>query len=80
LPRAQSYISPTTSRFDSTSGRRQKDNWDLDSSSLGLTLRRTVKARDLAGEANDQESQDLMVERITVRQKTIWMLKSFLKT
>jgi len=37
------------------------------------------KARDLAGEANDPESQDLMVERITLHQKTIWMLKSYLK-
>ena len=36
-------------------------------------------ARDLAGEANDQESQDLMIGRITLHQKTIWMLKSFLK-
>jgi len=38
------------------------------------------KARDLAGEANDPESQDLMIERITLHQKTIWMLKSFLKS
>ena len=37
------------------------------------------QARDLAGEANDPESQDLMIERITLHQKTIWMLKSFLK-
>ena len=38
-----------------------------------------ARARDLAGEANDPESQDLMIERITLHQKTIWMLKSFLK-
>jgi starvation-inducible DNA-binding protein len=38
-----------------------------------------AKARDLAGEANDPESQDLMIARITVHQKTIWMLQSFLK-
>jgi len=38
-----------------------------------------TKARDLAGEANDPESQDLMIGRITLHQKTIWMLKSFLK-
>jgi starvation-inducible DNA-binding protein len=37
------------------------------------------QARDLAGEANDPESQDLMIGRITLHQKTIWMLKSFLK-
>ncbi len=39
-----------------------------------------VRARDLAGAASDAESQDLMIERITLHQKTIWMLKSFLKS
>lgn len=38
-----------------------------------------AQARDLAGEANDPESQDLMIERVTLHQKTIWMLRSFLK-
>ncbi|MCX8157021.1 MAG: DNA starvation/stationary phase protection protein [Verrucomicrobiae bacterium] len=38
------------------------------------------KARDLAGEANDMESQDLMIQRITLHQKTVWMLESFLKS
>jgi starvation-inducible DNA-binding protein len=38
------------------------------------------EARDLAGDANDPETQDLMIERITLHQKTIWMLKSFLKS
>ena len=38
-----------------------------------------AQARDLAGEANDPESQDLMIQRITLHQKTVWMLKSFLK-
>ena len=37
------------------------------------------RARDVAGDANDPESQDLMIGRITLHQKTIWMLKSFLK-
>ncbi len=37
-----------------------------------------TRARDLAGEVNDPESQDLMTARITLHQKTIWMLKSFL--
>jgi starvation-inducible DNA-binding protein len=37
------------------------------------------RARDLAGAVNDPESQDLMIERITLHQKTIWMLNSFLK-
>lgn len=39
-----------------------------------------AKARDIAGQANDPESQDLMIGRITLHQKTIWMLQSFLKT
>jgi DNA-binding ferritin-like protein len=38
-----------------------------------------ARARDLAGEANDSESQDLMIGRITLHQKTFWMLQSFLK-
>lgn len=38
-----------------------------------------AQARDLAGQANDAESQDLMIGRITLHQKTVWMLKSFLK-
>jgi starvation-inducible DNA-binding protein len=37
-------------------------------------------ARDVAGVANDLESQDLMIGRITLHQKTVWMLKSFLKS
>lgn len=38
-----------------------------------------AQARDLAGKANDPESQDLMIGRITLHQKTVWMLRSFLK-
>jgi starvation-inducible DNA-binding protein len=37
-----------------------------------------ARAREIAGQANDAESQDLMIARITLHQKTIWMLKSFL--
>ena len=37
------------------------------------------RARDLAGELGDAESQDLMIGRVTVHQKTIWMLKSYLR-
>ncbi|HEY1172356.1 MAG TPA: DNA starvation/stationary phase protection protein [Verrucomicrobiae bacterium] len=39
-----------------------------------------AKARDLAGKLEDAESQDLMIGRITLHQKTVWMLKSFLKS
>jgi starvation-inducible DNA-binding protein len=38
-----------------------------------------ARAREVAGEAGDAESQDLMIGRITLHQKTVWMLKSFLK-
>lgn len=38
-----------------------------------------TKARDLAGHLDDPESEDLMIGRITLHQKTIWMLRSFLK-
>lgn len=35
--------------------------------------------REAAGDANDLESQDLVIGRIQTHQKTLWMLKSFLK-
>ncbi|MFC5050273.1 Dps family protein [Rubritalea spongiae] len=37
-----------------------------------------AKARDVAAEAEDSESEDLTIARIQVHQKTIWMLKSYL--
>ena len=46
----------------------------------GKVVADAAKARDLAGAGGDAESQDLMIERITLHQKTIWMLKSFLKS
>jgi starvation-inducible DNA-binding protein len=39
-----------------------------------------TRARNLAGDGNDLESQDLMIDRLTFHQKTVWMLKSFLKS
>jgi starvation-inducible DNA-binding protein len=38
-----------------------------------------ARARDIAGENHDLETQDLMIERIQFHQKTIWMLRSYLK-
>ena len=35
-------------------------------------------ARDVAAEANDSETEDMMIARIQVHQKTRWMLTSFL--
>ena len=39
-----------------------------------------AQTRSLSDEANDPESEDLMIQRVTVHQKTAWMLKSFLKS
>ncbi|WP_411845658.1 DNA starvation/stationary phase protection protein [Roseibacillus persicicus] len=35
-------------------------------------------ARDSAGEASDSETEDLMIARIQVHEKIVWMLKSYL--
>lgn len=37
-----------------------------------------MKARDAAGDAGDDQTEDLMIGRIQVHEKTIWMLDSFL--
>jgi starvation-inducible DNA-binding protein len=38
-----------------------------------------VKARNAAGDAGDDQTEDLMIARIQVHEKTIWMLDSFLE-
>ena len=38
-----------------------------------------LRVRDAAGRGNDLETQDLMIKRIQWHQKTLWMLKSYLK-
>jgi len=38
-----------------------------------------TRTRDLAGDGHDLQSQDLMIKRLTFHQKTVWMLKSYLK-
>ncbi len=38
-----------------------------------------TRTRELAGEVSDLETQDLMIKRLQMHQKTLWMLKSFLK-
>ncbi len=35
-------------------------------------------ARDCAAKENDSETEDLMIARIQVHEKTVWMLKSYL--
>ncbi|MEM7671808.1 MAG: DNA starvation/stationary phase protection protein [Verrucomicrobiota bacterium] len=37
-----------------------------------------MKARDIAAEAGDDQTEDLMIERIQTHEKTIWMLRSYL--
>lgn len=39
----------------------------------------TTRTRDLAGESSDLQTQDLMIKRLQWHQKTLWMLKSYLK-
>jgi starvation-inducible DNA-binding protein len=43
------------------------------------TLVDLVVLRDAAGNANDLESQDFAIDRIKRHQKSVWMLKSYLK-
>ncbi len=38
-----------------------------------------TKARDLADKEGDKETEDLMIQRITTHEKSLWMLRSFLK-
>jgi starvation-inducible DNA-binding protein len=38
-----------------------------------------TQVRQLAGELNELETQDLMIKRLASHQKTLWMLKSALK-
>ena len=39
----------------------------------------TLRTRDAAGAAEDLQTQDLMVKRLQWHEKTLWMLKSYLK-
>lgn len=38
-----------------------------------------TRTRDAAGESSDLETQDLMIKRLQWHEKTLWMLKSYLK-
>jgi len=44
------------------------------------TLSGAHATRQAAGDADDLETQDLVIKRIQVHQKALWMLKSFLKS
>lgn len=41
-------------------------------------IKTAVKARKLAAEAGDAETEDLLIGRISVHQKAVWFLKSYL--
>jgi starvation-inducible DNA-binding protein len=43
------------------------------------TTEDAVRTRELAGSVNDLETQDLMIKRLQWHEKTLWMLKSYLK-
>ena len=38
-----------------------------------------TRTRDVSGESSDLQTQDLMIKRLEWHQKTLWMLKSYLK-
>ncbi len=38
-----------------------------------------IRARDLAGEGDDLQTQDLLIGRLQWHEKALWMLKSYLK-
>lgn len=38
-----------------------------------------IKARNLAADEGDSESEDMMIARMQVHEKTVWMLKSYLE-
>jgi starvation-inducible DNA-binding protein len=48
-------------------------------SAYGKLLKDLKTARDHASEAADTESEDLMIGRLQVHEKTLWMLKSYLQ-
>jgi len=50
-------------------------------SELNISLVKDLKAaRDCAADSGDSQTEDLMIERIQVHEKTIWMLKSYLES
>ncbi|HRJ73371.1 MAG TPA: DNA starvation/stationary phase protection protein [Terrimicrobiaceae bacterium] len=42
-------------------------------------LAHAVELREAAGDSGDLETQDLVIGRVQIHQKTLWMLRSFLK-
>lgn len=44
-----------------------------------MLIKNAIVARDVAADSEDKETEDLMIGRIEVHQKTLWMLESYLK-
>ena len=42
-------------------------------------MERAKKVRDAAADAEDKETEDLMIQRIQIHEKTAWMLRSYLR-
>ena len=42
-------------------------------------IKDAMTARDIAADTKDKETEDMMIARIEVHQKTLWMLESYLK-
>ena len=45
----------------------------------GKLIKDAITARDIAADSDDKETEDMMIARIEVHQKTVWMLKAHLK-
>jgi starvation-inducible DNA-binding protein len=45
----------------------------------GEAVKHIKEVRNIAGEADDRETEDLMIARLQAHEKTMWMLKSYLK-
>jgi starvation-inducible DNA-binding protein len=43
------------------------------------TIAHLAKCRDTAGDAGDKETEDMMIARVQFHEKTVWMLRSFLR-
>jgi len=45
-----------------------------------ILIKHLVETRDVAADTDDKETEDMMIARIQVHEKTCWMLGSFLKS
>lgn len=74
-----SKLAQVASMEEFTSPLQQKDYVAALIESHEKVVEDATKLRNLAGETNDLQTQDLMIKRLVFHQKTLWMLKSCLK-